>query len=530
MIIIDRNLEVIYVHGKVGKNKFNKNNITKGYYIDPSTGQLISNAEHSVSNFINIEDYKYVYTDMFTGAYYDENLSFIEGTPNLGSWNGTRPNILAKYIRVSVKNDKLNTAQMEIASSNGQPTYYEEYKQILDLDYLEPKLGYNLVKVNVITVKQDGTGDFTNPVEALSWIEKRQDRTALNKYDVHIYEGVYDIVSYLNADAIANKTIRGLEIENFVKLTGIGSRERIILRGEMPTDTADDVVTNISTLNTVTGGSMENLTVTARNMRYVVHADAGVTTKDYEQTIKNCYFEHFGNDEKFTWNMCSAWGSGNHSGSFREFENCTFISKMQSAWGIHTNTKFDKPAYTRAINCTFINKSDDGMSITLNGLGSEQINIFEFIGCKFNGFIRVANMSGGLADDIKVIGYGNQVVPHKFQNTDGTLREYIDFTDEVKYLIADENLVKGDIVKLNGFNHCSKITNSNCILFEGVVLEDKNLGEEVAVKYNGYIDANIVNLIANVGDKIGIVDNKLKVVTSGDYIGIVDIDGFVKLI
>ena len=108
----------------IGKNLFNKDNVTNGYFIN-YLGEVKANAVYSLSGYIPIKPNKdYVINHYDQVAFFDENKNFIVGEPGfqLGEKTITSP-VNAKYIRVSVHNPRLNTYQLEegITSSTYEP-------------------------------------------------------------------------------------------------------------------------------------------------------------------------------------------------------------------------------------------------------------------------------------------------------------------------------------------------------------------------------------------------------------------------
>ena len=99
----------------------------------------------------------------------------------------------------------------------------------------------------------------------------------------------------------------GITLPDFVNLKGIGAKENIVLKGELPDTTTLDESARLSTLNLRCNNNLYNLTVTAKNCRYAVHADNGNNIKDYTQHIENCEFIHF-NNAPGLWVTLIAWG------------------------------------------------------------------------------------------------------------------------------------------------------------------------------------------------------------------------------
>lgn len=116
-----------------GKNLFDKNAVTTGYYINYTTGNLIANASYSASDYISVtagQNYTQSYSHQT--AFYDANKTYISGVAALGT--PTTPRTLtipagSVYIRMSVINTSLNTMQFEKGSES---TSYQAYNLYLD--------------------------------------------------------------------------------------------------------------------------------------------------------------------------------------------------------------------------------------------------------------------------------------------------------------------------------------------------------------------------------------------------------------
>lgn len=125
-------------------------------------------------------------------------------------------------------------------------------------------------------VLEVGTGkQYTNLRTALEYASARAD--AMIRYEVHLFPGTYDTLSYYTAEEIAAEGFQGLFVTNGVSLIGIGQRSEIILTATMDTSTYNTTKRNdVSTLNVVGNIAVKNMTILAENIRYAVHDDTGV--------------------------------------------------------------------------------------------------------------------------------------------------------------------------------------------------------------------------------------------------------------
>lgn len=136
-------------------------------------------------------------------------------------------------------------------------------------------------------VRKDGLGDFTSVVDAVKSIN---DSSETNIYDIYIYEGEYDIVKeYFGEKDYTDTNDKGLILPDYVNLIGLGDRDKVILKGEMPDSIKYRTSQSFSTLNTRYNNNICNLTITAYNCRYPMHDQTTSLSKDCVRYVKIVY-------------------------------------------------------------------------------------------------------------------------------------------------------------------------------------------------------------------------------------------------
>lgn len=510
---------------KVGKNIININNLVSGYYISYLDGLPKVGASYSYADYIKIKpSATYAYSSSGGSlqqlAYYDENKVFISG--NAG---GTSPITLttpsnARYMRVTVTNAYKNfNLQIEEGST---PTTYEPYQVGINVDEIIG-LAQNMP---TITVKKDGTGDFTTIRSAIESITD----SGVNKfYKVQIYEGsdgIYDIFSEYTTTELENVNFKGLYIPNYTKLEGIGN---VTIKGELATS-LNAQFNLISTLNLNQVCDLENLTITSKNCRYAVHDDPPTSSIKIVHNLRKCKFIKYTGTVGYS----IAYGSGCRSGAVIDIDDCDFESEMNFPYSIHNNVSFTEPMHLKINNSRFLNKNGStNYSIALLSMGSGTEDIVELIGCYTPKGVSISENAGseGCGIDMKVTGYGNTISMNKITNT--IVQEVVgcQFNEEMSTFITWTNVSKGQPVSFyntNRIRHTGTETAVNCI---GVAMQSGIQGDSIVVRTNGYAHYSELGLGSiNNGDKVGIVGEVFAVVTSGDYIGICNnFDGFVKL-
>lgn len=189
----------------------------------------------------------------------------------------------------------------------------------------------------VITVKTDGSGDFTSLRAAVDSIT---DASKDNPYRIDIYPGTYDIL-----DEYTDAEIREADVEHYtqgfpgllltdgISLRGVGDRSRIIIHGELETTYSTRIRYNISTLNLQGNVNLENLTISGKNIRYCVHDDFPYVGR-YKRIVRNCDFIGV----SLCTDPATTYGAGGWSdGCDAIFEDCDFGTDF----GMHKNEAGD---------------------------------------------------------------------------------------------------------------------------------------------------------------------------------------------
>lgn len=225
----------------------------------------------------------------------------------------------------------------------------------------------------IVTVKPDGTGDYLSPKLANDAFTPGEGKTL----EVVIYPGRYTETEW--------KVKKGVHLRGTIK-------ERCILEGALPDSATDTQISNTSTIWLQDTATLENLTITAKNMRYCVHSEAGGSFPDAVHLVKNCYIEHYGNQGAkdyraanslpagSVWSADRAWGYGSSSGWYERFENTVFISRRE-AWYVHDNKDFAKPMNHDFFGCKVIGREIDSL-LSLQSLGAGLDSRVSLYGCQ----------------------------------------------------------------------------------------------------------------------------------------------------
>lgn len=244
----------------------------------------------------------------------------------------------------------------------------------------------------ILTVKKDGTGDYTSVVAAVTQANTLSD--AGKTVDINIYEGDYNLLDELGGDTFLSSVVRsgtfaerqGLRLNKNVNLFGVGY---VILRYELP-DTVTYVQSQCtSALNLYQSNRIENIEFIAKNCRYTLHDETNGGNPYLTRYVKNCRFTHLGNVEGL-WEYPSVLGGGAGGGSDYTFINCQFITNTYGqAWSYHTNSA-QAPSHFNVDGCVGIVKPSGGNSFncTYYGTGHLGKTIFNIKNCSGNGIVR----------------------------------------------------------------------------------------------------------------------------------------------
>lgn len=213
----------------------------------------------------------------------------------------------------------------------------------------------------IVTVKKDGNGDFETIRAAVESITDAS--SASNPYVIEVYQGTYNVFDdYTQAEietAGEGSYIQdgsgfvGILLEDGVSLRGIGNRDEVILHGELdPSIYSATLRNNISTLNLRDTMSLENLTVSAKNIRYCVHDDFRPTLKYVTRNVKNCIFK---GELLTSGSSVSTWGEGARQGKTSILEDCDFTTHF--LWHSDNQASATRPVALIVKNCRAVTAS-----------------------------------------------------------------------------------------------------------------------------------------------------------------------------
>ena len=416
-IIPENKLDTSLLKRVASKNLFNNKTIIKDNYISKASGLMLPLAGYCASDFIDISpntNYRISGTKEQL-AFYDANKTYISGVAD-GSTLTVSPDN-AKFVRMSIKTEELNSAQLEkgmTTTSYEQFGYHINNSDISDvnIEYIKERIGGN----TPIIVKKDFNGDFSSLVEAVRSIK---DSSPTNIYDIYIYDD-HDIISELGGQSFveslaANSDRAGLRIPGFVNLHGHGM---VTLSGKIDKtwNVGYNAIKALSLIEVEIGTNfIENITFEVQNMRYAVHDESNGSRPNTVVNWKNCKFIHHGNadfasDVNGYWDSVAGYGMGTASNNYRFWENCTFDSAAYHAFLCHDNKNFAFPANLKFDNCEFYNRQGNSkypQDIRLSTYSTGSVNNLAIINNSILKDILIKNETTGTENRWKVKGGGN---------------------------------------------------------------------------------------------------------------------------
>lgn len=174
---------------------------------------------------------------------------------------------------------------------------------------------------SVLTVKKDGTGDFSTLKEAVDYSRSHSDLT------IQVYEGTYDLIEEFGEEYFTNLSgtsqRRGLQIGNGVHLI-FSSGSKVVCHYQGNNETVKTCFSPFNYIQGTKGFTLENLTLEASNVRYAIHDEAGSSTLNmYRNTYKNCKIT-IDNSNNEVWKKHKCIGGGLGLQGEIIIENCSF--------------------------------------------------------------------------------------------------------------------------------------------------------------------------------------------------------------
>jgi len=524
----------------VGKNKFTQKDIVTGYYRRWNDGELKESSSFSYVLLAVKPDTQYTWSnngepsDLPQFAFFNADVEYVSGNSAAGDRSSITFTTAAsvEFVALNLKNDTLNYLYM--LEEGSTRTSYQEYSYKLDVEeirkgqltkgYLHPDLARALPTVReLIEIDINGGKDFTSIRSA---IDSVNDSSFYNQYEFYLHEGEYDVLSDYTDSEIREAGFKGLWLEDGMSITGIGNRDNIHIKGILDPATYDSGIRNlVSTINFRHSGNLTNLYVSADEIRYAVHDDVGTDKFDTQRRVVGNKFYHFAGG-----GFTQAYGEGTRSGSNHFFENNHFETEQSSgtSYSTHNNNNFNNPCVHTFVNNTFIGGGSKAC-FKATSLASGVVSKITFKGNSFGSYLTF----DGVDVEYEITGYGNNVVPIDVDNS--SLNEFTYLFNEESSLLKNTSggtMSIGTPIKLNELGRGVRfMANGDSMdLFAGISFNSGVDDATIVIKEKGFFMISKTPLTGtSIGDRIGVVNGVLEIVTGDNYIGIVVLNDFIKL-
>ena len=526
------------------KNLFNIDNKIDDYYVKYQDGTLVPNTSFIVvtaNNLIANTDYAYTNQGVINPsgvstlqqmAFFDINGNFVSG--NIGGSNlitfNTGANIVTAKFTIAVSRIDYEY-QLELGTTRG---YYEPYSKTIENTSLNPSLQKTL-RDYTKEVKTFSTNDYSKNYTNLR--TALESCTDVNKeYEIWLYSSVSNVLTdYFTEAEINDVLFKGLDIPDNVTLVNPNLETEIVLRGFLDTGIyGQTTVDRVSTLNFIYNGGLKGVKVTGENLRYAVHDDISSDKVDSVRLVEDCVFEKIGTN-----GFTQAYGAGTRSGMIMTIKRSKFSTDdIGASFSCHNNTGFTKLSKIVLENNVF-DSVQGSYSVAFGSINSTFDDEIVMIGNQLNNGIQLKEEGSGVGNgiDFKLRGYGNTKVPVFIENTDTAQYTYI-FNEDVEELRnrAGSTISKGTLVYLNstGSGGVFPMSPSFPNQYYGIAFEDiptLQLGKIKPFVSGQWVALSDTNLVgASVGTKIAVNSSGVLIIwTSGDYIGVVLLNDFIRL-
>lgn len=229
--------------------------------------------------------------------------------------------------------------------------------------------------LKIITVADDGTGDFDNPYDAYMSIQNDNKESPV---EIHIKAGTYSLNDQFACPVSDTSNYVGIQLVHpYVSFIGDDPNTTILEFNGSP---EGDQITQaqamaVSIFHGNFGkpyfGTIKNLTLRVKNGRYCFHPEtAGKSNGDW--TIENCIFDFVGNPNVTGWDGASV-GIGISHGETGHFIGCKWVSTNVNAVVGHNNAYgySDAPAVVPCAKLYFTDCNMNGADFKIDNLSAD---------------------------------------------------------------------------------------------------------------------------------------------------------------
>lgn len=322
--------------------------------------------------------------------------------------------------------------------------------------------------MTTLTVKKDGSGDFTSIQEAINSIS---DATVIKQYDIQVYDDfvIEDLKELYFVDSPQSKNtldsptsfVALVITKDWVHVRGIGAKKKLsIISPNVNMD--GSCFKNIQTIYPMGNSSIENFEVSIKGGRYAIHQESGgsKTSLDYHATTlyKDLTVIHYGNSmytNGSAWSSTQAQGTGTCSGLRHICINVEWISYEHTIpFYSHTNNTFDLPNEFIFIQCSARMQNGDQTKVRthISDRYSCQNNRVVMIGCDMKSFTNRLLNYGSIMDNIGTLPRIACTKDYIFNDLIGYNNKPMRIGYELPKVLVIKSKNIGDVIEVKGGN------------------------------------------------------------------------------
>ena len=260
-------------------------------------------------------------------------------------------------------------------------------------------------------VEKDGSGDFTKLSDAIVEATKYMDSV------VYLGDGTWDLIEEFGSDFFNNATgggaprspARGLLLKNRIHIIG-SSKSKIICNY-----TGDNAVIKkwFSVFNSdIYGFTLENITIEASNIRYIIHDERDSDVDSYTNRYINCNFKFDNSDNDTPGRTAQCIGGGLGLDGYIDINGCVLESIDTTNTGYICVVSYHNSAGANAKSHISIrNTYLKGLGyIRINSYGdSTEITECEITNCSMGKSVLIGHETGGSNMNINVTQWNNEI-------------------------------------------------------------------------------------------------------------------------
>ena len=387
-----------------------------GEYYGYESHDVLENADFGIFDLFNVKAneiyyFKNIFSNFSCVKYADGSFSRIENTTSgfaSGIFVPTQDGVVAiTGANSSSYKNTLFTLSEEMYNNN----IYESYLSFSEKASDEVRKIIKGYTPKTYYVEKDGSGDFTKLSDAIVEATKYMDSV------VYLGDGTWDLIEEFGSDFFNNATgggaprspARGLLLKNRIHIIG-SSKSKIICNY-----TGDNAVIKkwFSVFNAdIYGFTLENITIEASNIRYIIHDERDSDTDSYINRYINCHCKFDNSDNTTPNRTAQCIGGGLGLDGYIDMNGCVFESIDTTNTGHICVVSYHNSAGANAKNHISIkNTYLKGFGyIRINSYGeSTEITECEITNCSMGRSVLIGHETGGSNMNINVTQWNNEI-------------------------------------------------------------------------------------------------------------------------